>query len=503
VRESVSDEIVSVTRRTLEDDDLKERAHELTKAIVQSVLDDPNITVLASKFVVLLFQMPETRSATASLVEAVRLSVTCAAPEDCQSNLLSPSNNPSLPPSSFPPLPFPTPQVLKEPATRQQAQIFFSWLAAWLAKDPATQRQIAELMSWVLAQPSTQAAAVALSRQVLADPVTRSQAALLIADIMKTEVVVQQAAELGNATAHSVLNDPSVKAHTVDFFTHTFNTPEFQRSGGQALKGALYYSFTPSTAFGLGRLLSRSSQEEGGAGLDVQAEAEAAAAKAAKAEAAARTAIAKADAAKAEEAAAASKAKTAAESAPKGEAETGAPDSVDAAEPTEPLGGENEVNETTPVVSGTSPAQSGSGNGLNMPSPSSPSSPLTELQESEPVRDDQGEEKEGRGASAAAAEDKPRSESPPEVYTIEDEGLSEGTTLRAGDDAWAASHAEKQAMADDQDGNTVFFIARPGSDLPMEAAVPFASATVRTSFAGLRAALKMPILTPAKAANAR
>ena len=73
VRESVSDELASVTRRTLQDDELKERAHELTKAIVQSVLDDPNITALASKFVVLLFQMPETRAATASSARASSL----------------------------------------------------------------------------------------------------------------------------------------------------------------------------------------------------------------------------------------------------------------------------------------------------------------------------------------------------------------------------------------------------------------------------------------------
>lgn len=73
LRESVSDELAVVTRRTLQDDELKERAHELTKAIVHAVLEDPNITAMASKFVVLLFGMPETRAATAALIEGVRM----------------------------------------------------------------------------------------------------------------------------------------------------------------------------------------------------------------------------------------------------------------------------------------------------------------------------------------------------------------------------------------------------------------------------------------------
>lgn len=71
VRESVSDELATVTRRTLQDDELKVRAHELTKAIVQAVLDDPNIAALTSRFLVLLFNMPETKAATVSLLNNV------------------------------------------------------------------------------------------------------------------------------------------------------------------------------------------------------------------------------------------------------------------------------------------------------------------------------------------------------------------------------------------------------------------------------------------------
>lgn len=71
VRASVSDELADVTRRTLQDDELKIRAHELTKAIVQAVLDDPNMAALASRFLVQLFNQPETKAATVSLLNNV------------------------------------------------------------------------------------------------------------------------------------------------------------------------------------------------------------------------------------------------------------------------------------------------------------------------------------------------------------------------------------------------------------------------------------------------
>lgn len=89
---------------------------------------------------------------------------------------------------------------------------------------------------------------------MLADPVTRSHAALLVAELMQTETVREQAVDLGRYTTHTVLDDENVQQHTIDFFSQTFSSPDFQRSGGRALKGAILYSFTPS--FGLGGLLS-------------------------------------------------------------------------------------------------------------------------------------------------------------------------------------------------------------------------------------------------------
>lgn len=72
IRDNISQEVAGVTRRSLEQRELIDRANELTKEVVHGVLVDPRIAANAGQFVVDLFQQPETQQATSRLVQWVR-----------------------------------------------------------------------------------------------------------------------------------------------------------------------------------------------------------------------------------------------------------------------------------------------------------------------------------------------------------------------------------------------------------------------------------------------
>jgi hypothetical protein len=68
IRETVSDEVAGVTRRSLSSQEVVNQANELTKQVIQKLLTDDHVAEHASQFLVELFRQPETQQATVNLL---------------------------------------------------------------------------------------------------------------------------------------------------------------------------------------------------------------------------------------------------------------------------------------------------------------------------------------------------------------------------------------------------------------------------------------------------
>ena len=135
---------------------------------------------------------------------------------------------------------------MKDPEALKQTQEFAGRIVDWLSKDPATQRNLAQLIIELLQRPDAKAAVFALVQNVLRDPLTRIQAAQLVGDLLQYEAIRKQTVNLGVHASHQVLNDEEVKDHAVHFVTGVLNDSALQKSGGQAIWNALGYSVTPN-----------------------------------------------------------------------------------------------------------------------------------------------------------------------------------------------------------------------------------------------------------------
>eukprot|EP00045_Choanoeca_perplexa_P002904 m.27573 g.27573 ORF g.27573 m.27573 type:complete len:359 (-) comp11760_c0_seq1:128-1204(-) len=206
IRESVSDEVAGVTRRSLSSQEVVNQANELTKQVIQKLLTDDHVAEHAGQFLTELFRQPETQQATVNLLV----------------------------------------WVMADPLALRQTQEFAGRIVDWLSKDPTTQANLGQLMVQVLQREDTHAAVVELTRSVLADPTTRMQAAQLVGDLMQFEVVKRESVKLGVYSGHMVMNDESIQQHSVDFVQKVFEDPQLQKSGGNAIWNAVGYSVTPS-----------------------------------------------------------------------------------------------------------------------------------------------------------------------------------------------------------------------------------------------------------------
>jgi len=225
IRESVSDEVAGVTRRSLSSQEVVDQANELTKQVIQKLLTDDHVAEHASQFLVELFRQPETQQATVNLLVWVSFAWSCFVAVHLTCGSL---------------------QVMKDPVALRQSQEFAGWIVDWLSKDPATQANLGQLVVQVLQREDSHAAVVELTRSVLVDPTTRMQAAQLVSDLMQFESVKRESVRLGVYSGHMVMNDDSIQQHSVDFVQKVFEDPQLQKTGGNAIWNAVGYSVTPS-----------------------------------------------------------------------------------------------------------------------------------------------------------------------------------------------------------------------------------------------------------------
>ncbi|EGD74764.1 hypothetical protein PTSG_07001 [Salpingoeca rosetta] len=206
LRENLSSEISSAAKRSLSNEEVVAKANEVTRDMVYTVLTDPQTVQYASQFLSELFAKPETRAATAKLLV----------------------------------------QVMKDEECLGQTQLFFRRVVDWLSKDKQTQESLTKLILYILARDDTRRAVARMLQSVLQDSATRKQAGELTVSVLQMDNVKHQTGVLATDASHRVLDNDSVREHTVQFFKDTFANQSLQQEAGSAIWGAVKYSMTPS-----------------------------------------------------------------------------------------------------------------------------------------------------------------------------------------------------------------------------------------------------------------
>ena len=177
-----------MAKRSLADSDVQEQVNSLSQEVVHRLLTDPAVLSTALAFSTRLLHEQSTQTALSSLLSS----------------------------------------LLHDPSTLVQARDFSTQLIHSLTSSESVQRMTAELVKGAIAQPDNKAQLIGLLQAVVNDE--RSLAELR---------------RVGSASAHDVLNDRSVQEHMTTFVKQCLSDPSLQQTAGEALWGAVRYSFRP------------------------------------------------------------------------------------------------------------------------------------------------------------------------------------------------------------------------------------------------------------------
>ena len=188
VKTSTAEQVADVAKRSLADSDVQQQVNSLSQEVVQRILTDPTVLNTALQFTTRLLHEPSTQTAL--------------------SNLLS--------------------SLLQDPVTLQRAHVFSAQLVQTLTASPAVQRLTADLVRGAIELPENRAHLIALMQSVLND-----------------EKSLAELRRVGSASAHDVLSDAAVREHATLFVKSVLADSTLQQTAGEALWGAVRYSFRP------------------------------------------------------------------------------------------------------------------------------------------------------------------------------------------------------------------------------------------------------------------
>ena len=201
VKTSTAEQVADVAKRSLADSDVQQQVNSLSQEVVHRLLTDPAVLSTALAFTTRLLHEPSTQQALSGLLS----------------------------------------RLLHDPATLQQAHDFSTQLVHSLTSSEQVQRLTAELVKGAIAQADNKTQLIALLQSVVND-----------------ERSLLELRKVGSASAHDVLNDRSVQEHMTAFVKQCLADHSLQQTAGEALWGAVRYSFRPK--WGNGRADSAASQ---------------------------------------------------------------------------------------------------------------------------------------------------------------------------------------------------------------------------------------------------
>ena len=161
----------------LADENVIYKANEVTRAVLQDVLHDPEITKLASAFVMHVLHREDVKTAAIQLTQ----------------------------------------HVLSDPSTLKKInELAKSTLLNLMAHEETRALMLSYVKALIMDQ-STKDACKVLLAELVKDPEVKGFMAASIGDLVTSSVVKSSAAELGKSVTHEVVNDDNIQQETGNF----------------------------------------------------------------------------------------------------------------------------------------------------------------------------------------------------------------------------------------------------------------------------------------------
>ncbi|XP_068682267.1 uncharacterized protein [Montipora foliosa] len=181
LRENVADEVADVASRSLADQNVIQKADEVTRAVLQDVLHDPEITKLASTFVMEVLNRDDVRAAAIQLTQ----------------------------------------HVLSDPTTLGRISELAKSTLSDLLTNQETRVLLLSYVKALILDQSTKDACKVLLEELVRDPEVKNFMATSLGELVLSSVVKSSAAELGKSVTHQVVNDALIQEETGNFLWRT------------------------------------------------------------------------------------------------------------------------------------------------------------------------------------------------------------------------------------------------------------------------------------------
>eukprot|EP01038_Epipyxis_sp_PR26KG_P013772 gene13772-18471_t len=215
LRKFFTEQTADFAKETLENESLKIQTQELAMAVVQTILNDKDITAHAAAFLREASTAPDTQQALLML----------------------------------------TLHILKHPDTTKELVVLIKRLAENLSKDKELNNTITQLVINVSQSPKLKSAIVQLLGQLAADPEVINILVELCQHVAVQPEVQQALTLLLSSSAQEVIADNQVKAQSREFITDVMGDDMLQKEGGNALWNTVSHALKPGliriTGFGL------------------------------------------------------------------------------------------------------------------------------------------------------------------------------------------------------------------------------------------------------------
>ena len=199
-KKKTSSEFAEVAGGVIQDAEVQKKAETLATAVVHTVLNDPSVLKIATRFVSELARDPELQQVAA--VEGAKISK----------------------------------QIVKHVLDDPETTKYVVKVLQRATKDPETQAALLDLTYWLLEQEPVRQQLVKLTNGVLVDP-----------------AFLKESAALGTWISHQVLDDEAVYNHSCDFCMALLSDPTLQQTAGNAMWQSAKVIISPTSwIFGSG-----------------------------------------------------------------------------------------------------------------------------------------------------------------------------------------------------------------------------------------------------------
>lgn len=202
IRDFLGKEGAQVAQQSLDDEKVKDKASELSKAVIKDLLNDSNTITTSQQFLVALFSKKETHDLFINVVV----------------------------------------QVLSDPVTMQKAEHFSKETVRIVLADPQLQTWLTQTVVQVINRPETQKVVTELLNRLTEDPAVKSYMAQFFKSVLSSKEVTGQAEH----AVQNIISSEEVIELGKEYVTKIINDPQVQKNAGDALWKAIKIAMLPT-----------------------------------------------------------------------------------------------------------------------------------------------------------------------------------------------------------------------------------------------------------------